>query len=127
MRKPWSLARREQFTAVFRQGRPYSGRLVVVRVLSNGRETSRLGLVVGKKVGGAVQRNRAKRLIREAVNIRTLTAGWDVVVIARPGLQSAKYRSVEQELQQLLLKAGIALEGRVSGGCPDTRLPEDGL
>ncbi len=127
MRKPWSLAKREQFTAVFRQGRPYSGRLVVVRVLSTGRETSRLGLVVGKKVGGAVQRNRAKRLIREAVSIRTLATGWDVVVIARPGLQSAKYRVVEQELRELLLKAGIARGGRVGGGCADTRLSEDDL
>ncbi len=127
MRKPWSLAGREQFTAVFRRGRPYSGRLVVVRVLSTGRETSRLGLVVGKKVGGAVERNRAKRLIREAVNIRTLTTGWDVVVIARPGLQSAKYRLVQQELQELLLKAGIAQGGRVTGGRPDSRLSEDDL
>ena len=127
MRKPWSLARREQFTAVFRLGRPYSGRLAVVRVLPNGRQTSRLGLVVGKKVGGAVQRNRAKRLIREAVNIRTLAAGWDVVVIARLGLQSAKYQCVEQELQQLLLKAGIARETRVTRGDADTRLPEDNL
>jgi ribonuclease P protein component len=127
MRKPWSLTGREQFTAVFRQGRPYSGRLVVVRVLSTGRDTSRLGLVVGKKVGGAVQRNRAKRLIREAVNIRTLATGWDVVVIARPGLQSAKYRIVEQELQGLLLKAGIAHGGRVGGGRSDTHLSEDDL
>ena len=98
-----------------------------MRVLPNGRQTSRLGLVVGKKVGGAVQRNRAKRLIREAVNIRTLAAGWDVVVIARLGLQSAKYQCVEQELQQLLLKAGIARETRVTRGDADTRLPEDNL
>jgi len=98
-----------------------------VRVLSTGRETSRLGLVVGKKVGGAVQRNRAKRLIRGAVNIRTLATGWDVVVIARPGLQSAKYQIVEKELRQLLLKAGIAPGGRFSRGRPDTCLSEDDL
>jgi len=61
------------------------------------------------------------------VSIRTLATGWDVVVIARPGLQSAKYRVVEQELRELLLKAGIAQGGRVGGGCPDTRLSEDDL
>ncbi len=92
---------------MFRQGSGYPGSFVVLRVLRNGLDTSRLGLVVGKKVGGAVQRNRAKRLIREAVRIRALEAGWDVVVIARPGIQSAEYHEVERQLQGLLLRAGV--------------------
>ncbi|MBE9505231.1 MAG: ribonuclease P protein component [Chloroflexi bacterium] len=125
MRKPWSLARREQFACVFRQGSGYPGSLVVLRVLRNGLDTSRLGLVVGKKVGGAVQRNRAKRFVREAVSIRALEAGWDVVVIARPGIQSAEYQDVERELQGLLLRAGV-LSARGEGGhCRDKGVPEN--
>jgi len=127
MRKPWSLARREQFTCVFRQGSGYPGSLVVLRVLRNGLDTSRLGLVVGKKVGGAVQRNRAKRFVREAVSIRALEAGWDVVVIARPGIQSAEYQDVERELQRLLLRAGVRSAGGAGGHCRDKGVPENGF
>ena len=127
MRKPWSLAKREQFTAVFRRGRGYPGSLIVVRVLRNDFDYSRLGLVVGKQVGGAVERNRAKRLIREAVNIRALVPGWDVVVIARPGIRGAKYRDVEQELWQLLTKAGVVGQSRDAGNRVDSGVPEDNL
>ena len=110
---------------MFRQGSGYPGSLVVLRVLRNGLDTSRLGLVVGKKVGGAVQRNRAKRFVREAVSIRALEAGWDVVVIARPGIQSAEYQDVERELQGLLLRAGV-LSARGEGGhCRDKGVPEN--
>ena len=66
-----------------------------------------------------MQRNRAKRLIREAVKIRALEAGWDVVVIARQGAQSAEYQEVERELQRLLLKAGVLSAGGVGGDCRD--------
>lgn len=127
MRRPWSLARREQFTAVFRRGRGYPGDLIVVRVLRNGLGLSRLGLVVGKQVGGAVQRNRAKRLIREAVRIRALVPGWDVVVVARPSIRGAKYQDVEQELRRLLARAGVVVETHRAGDCADPGVSEDSL
>jgi len=127
MTRPWSLARREQFTAVFRKGRGYPGSLIVVRILRNDFDYSRLGLVVGKQVGGAVQRNRAKRLIREAVNIRALVPGWDVVVIARPGIRGAKCQDVERELRQLLTKAGVVGQGRDAGNRVDSGVSEDHL
>ena len=98
-----------------------------MRVLRNDLDHSRLGLVVGKQIGGAVQRNRAKRLIREAVNIRALVAGWDVVVIARPGIRGAKCQDVEQELWQLLSKAGVVGQGRSAGKRVDSGVSEDHL
>ena len=107
MRRAWSIARREQFDRVFRRGKVAHGSLASVRALPNGQDNSRLGLVVGKRIGCAVQRNRAKRLIREAVDVRALPAGWDVVVTARPGIQSAKYADVEQELRGLLVRIGV--------------------
>ena len=110
---------------MFRQGSGYPGSFVVLRVLRNGLDTSRLGLVVGKKVGGAVQRNRVKRLIREAVKIRALQAGWDVVVIARPGIQSAEYQDVERELQGLLLRAGVLSAGGAGSDCGDQGVSEN--
>ncbi len=107
MKRPWSLTGREQFSSVFRRGRVYFGSVIVLRVMRNDLGSSRLGLVVGKRVGGAVQRNRVKRWIREIVKIRAIPQGWDVVVIARPNMQGAKYQDVELELQRLLVKAGV--------------------
>lgn len=127
MMKGWSLTTGEQYASVFRRGRAYYGTIVAVRVLPNELDRSRLGLVVGKKVGGAVQRNRAKRRIRQIVSIRALTPGWDIVVIARAGIQRAEYRDLERELQLLLRKAGVAGTPGGAGDCRDTVLPEDHL
>jgi ribonuclease P protein component len=122
-----SLSGNEQFTTVFRRGRVFNGSVVVVRAVANGLDRSRLGLVVGKKVGGAVLRNRAKRRIRQFVNSRALSPGWDVVVIARAGMDSAEYRDIERELDQLFGRAGL-LDARAERlDCRDPRLPEDGI
>lgn len=112
---------------MFRRGRAYYGTWVAVRVLRNALDISRLGLVVGKKVGGAVERNRAKRRIRQIVGIRALTPGWDLVVIARSGIQSAEYRDVERELRELLDRAGLLSASRVGNGRPDSLVSEDHL
>lgn len=100
---------------------------MVVRVLPNDVGVSRLGVVVSKKVGGAVVRNRAKRRIRAAVNIRALPPGWDVVVIARTRIQSAEYRHLESELRQLLVRAGVCASNCNDRGCRRSALPEDDL
>ena len=125
MRRLRSLSTSEQFTAVFRRGRAYSGGVVVVRVLPNGLDRSRLGLVVGKKVGGAVERNRVKRRIRHIVSGRALMPGWDVVVVARSGIHSAEFRDLERELDRLLDRAGIIDAGCVDNHLPDSVVPED--
>jgi len=127
MMKGWSLTTGEEFASVFRRGRAYYGTSVAVRVLPNELDRSRLGLVVGKKVGGAVERNRAKRRIRQIVGIRALTPGWDIVVIARAGIHRAEYRDLERELRRLLHKAGVVGACDGVGDCRDSVLSEDHL
>lgn len=76
-------------------------------------EQSRLGLSVSRKVGGAVERNLVKRLVREAFDARveTVTPGFDVVVAARDGSAQLAEREglagVERELDELLSKADL--------------------
>jgi ribonuclease P protein component len=85
------LSRSRDFDAVYRHGRSSAGRHLVVYVFTRPAPASdapRLGLSVSKKVGGAVERNRVKRVLREqfAAVAHRVPADADVVVIARPGI-----------------------------------------
>ena len=80
------LSRSADFDRVFRQGRSHAGRELVLYVFPRGEgDEARVGLSVSRKVGGAVERNRVKRLLREAFAIEgeRLPSGTDAVIVAR--------------------------------------------
>ncbi len=70
-----------------------------------GRGATRVAVVAGRKVGGAVQRNRAKRRLRAALAGGTLPPGLDVVVVARSGVLTADFTSLQTELAGLVRRA----------------------
>jgi ribonuclease P protein component len=108
------LSRSAEFERVYRQGRATANRHLVLYAFPNAAaERPRLGLSVSRKVGGAVERNRVKRLLREAfAHVEPdLRPGQDLVVVARPPAGELAEREglagVDASLAELIVKAGL--------------------
>jgi ribonuclease P protein component len=102
------LKKTREFNDVYRRGRRARGRLFLVVFLRNELPYSRIGLSVGKRIGGAVRRNKVKRMLREAFR-RTrheLPSGLDLVVVAEERTAKYHYADVASELQKLLSAPG---------------------
>ncbi len=111
MQRKFRLTRSEDFKRVRRFGKSYAHPLLVLVVQACDAGQLHVGVAATRAIGSAVNRNRAKRLLREAMRtlIPSIGTGWDILLIARPGLVSCNMFEVREALLTLLRRAELAL------------------
>ena len=118
--KPYAIKENHLYKKTFQRGKRWSGKFVAVYVLKDlaakklrrahpqKQYINRIGLSVPKREGGAIERNRVKRIIRaglQGVERRyTLRRGYLIVIAARPGIERQKSPAIESELRYIFKK-----------------------
>ncbi|MBI2914700.1 MAG: ribonuclease P protein component [Firmicutes bacterium] len=106
-----------EFDRVYKTGKAYGDKLIGVRVAPRAGAETRVGFVVGKRLGKAVSRNRVRRRLRESVRAvgDGLAPGYDLIVGARPRAREAGFCELRKSLEELLKRAGVLGTTRVMG------------
>jgi ribonuclease P protein component len=107
MKKRERLKARKDFVSVYRRGRAWATRFLVLRALPNDLPHQRCGFVVSKRVGKAVVRNRLKRRLREGLRPLPVQPGWDLILLARPPAARASYHELREAIANLLSRARL--------------------
>ncbi|MBB5174782.1 ribonuclease P protein component [Texcoconibacillus texcoconensis] len=114
MKKEYRLKKNEEFQEVFKKGKSFANRqLVLYKCENQNQEHFRVGLSVSKKIGNAVVRNQIKRYLREAIRHMDppLKGGYDYIVIARKPIRNMSSNDIQKSLHHVSKKAG-ALDRR---------------
>ncbi len=107
------VRRRPDFERAYETGVRINGRFMTVFVVKNGGTGARLGIAATRKMGAAVERNRAKRLARELFRRHKIDAGLDVIIVPRREMVDAPFATLEADYL-------AALERRGQSPRPDT-------
>ena len=98
-----SLKKNHQFQNVYKNGKSYANKYLIMYVLENGTDSNRIGISVSKKVGNSIVRHRVARLVRESYRLHEdmFNSGLDIVVVARNNASSVGYHEIESALLHL--------------------------
>lgn len=110
MKRAQRLRRPDQFQRARREGRGWDSPLLTLRVVPSRRRVTRVGFVVGKRIGPAVLRNRAKRRVREVVRLiyERIEPSWDLVFIVRSSaVATVEFTQLQTTVEHLLQRARV--------------------
>ncbi|MFH1487164.1 MAG: ribonuclease P protein component [Chloroflexota bacterium] len=107
MRREERLKESAQFRQVLSQRQSWANSLFALKALPNQLPFNRYGLIVSRRVGSAVVRNRVKRLLREVIRMAPTKKGWDIVFIARKASADADFNRVKEAVTSLFSQARI--------------------
>lgn len=99
-----TLKKNEEFKEIYRTGKSYANKYLIMYVKRNNSDINRLGISVSKKVGNSVVRHRITRLIRESYRLSedSFLNGFDIIVVARTAAKGKDYSEIESALLHLI-------------------------
>ncbi|PJF40640.1 MAG: ribonuclease P protein component [Chloroflexi bacterium] len=109
MQRKFRIHTSNQFQRVRHEGRSYHHDLMVLLVAPNRLPFNRFGIITSRRVGKAVQRNRVRRLLREALRrlMIDMPSGYDIVVVAKSALVGQEFNTIVEVLRLLFRRAGL--------------------
>lgn len=109
MQKTVPLKMNYEFNKVYKKGKFYVGKFIILYILKNRQDNNRLGIAVSKKVGKSVMRNRIRRLIRENYRLfeEVVKSGYDCVFVARSFDSEPGFTDIKKEMKFLFKKLDI--------------------
>ncbi len=103
-----TLKSNTDFRRAYGRGKAYTNPALVTYVVKNRAGICRIGITTSKKIGNAVQRNRARRVIREAyISQGELSGGYDIVFVARTKTVFKKSTEIDAVMRKHLISAGV--------------------
>ena len=107
--RSYSLKRHKEFRYTYARGRAQSLPLFTLVYVKSRNETVRVGFSVSKRIGNAVQRNRAKRRMRASLTpmLPHIAGGFNVIFIAKPDVLEAPFFELGKQMEALIKRAGL--------------------
>ena len=92
----------KRFDEIRQTGRSLADQFLVIRTLPNGHGHTQFGILISKRIGNSVTRNKLRRRLREILRQTNLCVGWDIVLIARKGIEQIDFKGCKESVNNLL-------------------------
>ena len=97
----------KKFDEIHQTGRSLADQFLVIRTLPNCRGNTRFGILISKRIGNSVTRNKLRRRLREILRQNKLCVGWDIVLIARKGIEKIDFTECKKSVNNLLQRSDL--------------------
>jgi ribonuclease P protein component len=103
------LRKNEDFKKVYKYGKNYYNRNLIMYIMKNELEDTRIGFTVSKKIGNSVVRNRVKRRIKEIVrkNLKSIKEGYDIILIPKKNVSEINHKELENAIFHIFKLANV--------------------